>query len=544
MGPARSPRARRRPPRSRLGKPGRHERLHRRNHLLFDRFRQRSGQAVADHRAVGLVAPFGEHPPADDVARHPVRVGRDPQPPPVELPLQAQGEIRDDFAGQEDHGQVVAKGPHGDQVINVRRESAAIHLGEHLGRMTGQTPGRGAGLGLLPLRQASLKFLARRQLAKGDLDRRQPGGQVGACRLELAFEQPAHLVGHGPAVKLGHLHLAPRLRVGVGPAADRDQGGRAGVLGLDQALGHAGPVPVKLIVHPGERGAVAGIIHQDRGQLALLVFHAQQRQAMIHVPLRVDADPQAAAILDRAPVHGEFHGALSPAQSGRSPGGQGGQGDLFHFVDQLGRIALDVPRVLLGQWLQRRQRQESAQPGPRMDVRRANDEALALQAGLGRKPRGHLVGHLGRHPAVLNHHEHGRAFARVGADGQGLGPDPLGNALRLLGAAAIAGQPDRIVGRDVDSGHADGNRLAQDRPRLGQGTRRNKGRSGKDSADAAHAIAPCRKGRGEPRFNFRVTVGGTGGKILPLIPNPYPPIPSLPIRRQAESGLARLLWPW
>ena len=89
------------------------------------------GAVVVDHRAAALVAAFLQDALGGDVAGHVVGVGVDPQPAAVELLLQPQRVIDDDFAGQEDHRQLVAEGPGLDRVGECRLKFlAAVEPGE------------------------------------------------------------------------------------------------------------------------------------------------------------------------------------------------------------------------------------------------------------------------------------------------------------------------------------------------------------------------------------------------------------------------------
>ena len=78
------------------------------------------GVSVEDHGEIGLVAAFAQNPPRWDVARDVVAVGDDPEAALVDLPLEPQGIVDDHFAGEEDHGQIVAEAPGFDRVRDMR----------------------------------------------------------------------------------------------------------------------------------------------------------------------------------------------------------------------------------------------------------------------------------------------------------------------------------------------------------------------------------------------------------------------------------------
>ncbi len=194
----------------------------RRDDLVLDPGLEPGRLAVIDHRPAPLVAPFAEDTLGGDVARVVVGVGDHPEPARVELGLEPEDVIDHDLAGEEDDRQVVAEVPGLDDVIELGLERlASIEPGELGRRVIAGGP---------PFGDQGLQFLDGRQSVERQLDPSNPADGRDADRLERALEEPGDLVADRPAVASGDFPPGAVLGIGVGPAADQDQGDRAGMV--------------------------------------------------------------------------------------------------------------------------------------------------------------------------------------------------------------------------------------------------------------------------------------------------------------------------
>ena len=96
---------------SRPVKRSRQKAMHGLNDQIFRGGREPRRVPVIDHREIGLVTPLAQDPPRGNVAGYVIAVRRDPEPLGVDFPLEPQCVVDDNFAGEKDHGHVVAETP-------------------------------------------------------------------------------------------------------------------------------------------------------------------------------------------------------------------------------------------------------------------------------------------------------------------------------------------------------------------------------------------------------------------------------------------------
>ncbi len=84
-------------------------------------------------------------------------------------------------------------------------------------------------------------------------------GQGGEGRLDEALD----FAGGGESVLFGVVEITARLGIGVGPAADDRQCGRAGELPLDFVAGVAGPLGADLIELAAQGCAMASVAEEN-----------------------------------------------------------------------------------------------------------------------------------------------------------------------------------------------------------------------------------------------------------------------------------------
>src|SRR5262245_19429401 len=204
------------------------EHVHFRNNQFLDLWGPLRRHAVVDLRRIGFIAALFQHAGRRNVGHHVVRVRGDPyRALPANLLLDAPVVVDDDLATEGDPRELVAKAPDVDRVVRVvvGKLAAAVEDLEHVLRPFLDRVGLAQRVGR-PLVFPGDRF-------KGQFDlgifRDHSGGERGHLRGELVLHGDRELF----AVLLAQLDLAPRERVGIGAAADPEEGQRAGVLLLD-----------------------------------------------------------------------------------------------------------------------------------------------------------------------------------------------------------------------------------------------------------------------------------------------------------------------
>ena len=127
--------------------------------------------------------------------------------------------------------------------------------------------------------------------------------------------------------------------------------------------------------------------------------------------------------------------------------------DLLQLVGQLPGITVDcgflVGRNVLGEDVF----EYSGDAGATVRVAEGDGKTFADHAAITQAPQD-LLAHRGRDPAIVDGDEH-EGLRRGGGDRESLGPKVLGDAFRFGLANEVAGEPDRVVRRDVDTADPD-----------------------------------------------------------------------------------------
>ena len=176
---------------------------------------------------------------------------------------------------------------------------------------------------------------------------------------------------------------------------------------------------------------------------------------MIDRTTRRDAEPGPLAVLQHPPVGREPGAPLTPLDPRGPAIGERGAAQLLEPSGQRDCVAVDD--ALLG----RRDRdvedvgQHSAEAGTGVRVGGADREAGAGDAGVG-QPLRQVVCNRPRHANQIDRDQESGppALAKRNRPCR----QALSNLAGWLDAIAVAGQPDRLIRRDVDLGHADADR--------------------------------------------------------------------------------------
>ena len=284
-----------------------------------------------------------------------------------------------------------------------------------------------------------LGFGRRRAEREGHLAKR--GVQPAGDRRHPALESATDFVGDLPALRRGGLGVVAR-DAGVGilirAAADGNQGHRAGMIFLQPLLRVTGPVAANLVVR--ERHTMAGVTGVNRANVALGRAGDEHRQIVI------DRAALGAAAFGKANLARAAGAPLEPARLQIAHGLKSG---LLDPIGQLFRVTVDALLMRRGDRLTKQRRRNAREHRRGVGVRGGDGEALRCEAGFRVQPPGHGLHHRPRHAEVVHGDEHRRAFLAV-VDRQRLGPDFLGDTLRLGPAKAKAAQSHREPWRDID----------------------------------------------------------------------------------------------
>jgi hypothetical protein len=284
----------------------------------------------------------------------------------------------------------------------------------------------------------------RRQLVVGEVDLFEPPLGRGADRPRVAGDQqPLGFGRHLPAVLLGERHAGPRLRVGVGPAADRDESDGSRLVLLDLLGRVPGPVGAALVRLRPEGGAVARVVQQHGPDLPVRALRDEHRQLVVDRP----ALPPAVGREPGLPA--------GDAERARLQVGDGGQRDRRQPVGQQPGVPVDPLLVVRRHRPAEQVRQHPADQRGRVRVRAGEHEPLRRHADLFPDPFSHLVSQGGGDAGSVDRDQHRHVLAVGVPDGQrpcvqlrldtfGLGP-----------AGRVPAEPDGEVGRDVDLGRPD-----------------------------------------------------------------------------------------
>ena len=257
---------------------------------------------------------------------------------------------------------------------------------------------------------------------------------VSGVRPDLRGEQPIDLGRRRGAVLLGVVEVAPRLGIGVGPAADDGDRHGAGRLPLDLVAGVSGPLGADLVELAPQRRAMAGVTEQHGADLARRVDRRQHGQARVDRPVRIDAEPDPLPLLEHPAVGREAGPALAPRQARRLAVRQRRQRDLLDRVGQLAGITLDPLGLVGGERLAEDERPArcsgpgrsayaSSRPRTAPASARPSPSAGPRPPRSSSSPMAQLSTATRRGPPP--------AFAVIAADRQRPGLEPAGDPLRL-----------------------------------------------------------------------------------------------------------------
>jgi hypothetical protein len=385
---------------------------------------------VVDHRALGLVAAFGEDALGRDVAGDVVRVGADPDARAIQLALQAQGVVDDDLSAEEDQGELLAEAPRLHGVAQLGRERlAALEAREVLAGVVAEGAGvaRGALGPLLPCRMSVER---ERDLREVRIKRAREDA--------LVPEQSLDLQRQGDPVRPRVLDAGARLWIGVRAAADRDERDRPRMARLELGRGEARPVAADEIRLGPERRAVAGVVGDQGEDRAALVAGDEERQLVID------------GTSCRAPVRGESDLASGDRERPRREGSDGFARRLNDTrLEHIAGVGHDALLLLDGEfgaehvWDRTVDLRAVVGVGDREDEALARDAALRAQPGRDARRQRAGNGH------QIEGHQHGRRLA-VAGDRERSGEERLQHSLRLGAARRIAAEPDRLRGSDLD----------------------------------------------------------------------------------------------
>ena len=404
--------------------------------LPDDFFLKASGQfrraIVINHRSSTLVATLPEDALGRDVARRVVGVGVDPNAIAIELPLESQRVIDHHFARQKHHRQLVAEAPGLDGIIEpglqrlTSSESGELHPGVIADRVRalGQTLPLGLGW-----RRAEREFHLGKHGAQPAVDRCQP-----------ALEPACNFVGNLPALRRSGGRVVAR-DTGVGilirTAADGNQRHRAGMIFLHPLLRIAGPVAADLVVR--KRHTMAGVAGINCADAALGRAGNEHRQIMI------DRAALGATVFGKANLPRAAGAPLEPA---RLQIAQCLERSLLDPAGQLLRVTVDAPLVRCGNRLAEQGWRHAGEHWRGMRVCGGDGETLRSEACFFAQPLGHGLHHRPRHAEVVDRNEHCRADLAV-VDRERLGPNLLGDPLRLSPPKTEPAEPDREHRRDI-----------------------------------------------------------------------------------------------
>ena len=209
------------------------------------------------------------------------------------------------------------------------------------------------------------------------------------------LEETLDLACDGHPVVLGILEAAPRVRVGVGAAADGHQRDRPGMRAFDRLAGVARPVAAELVEVAAERGAVAGVVNQHGPHRAIGGGDAKHGERVIDGSAGIGAEEDA-LVARFAAIDREAGGPLGPGESSRAAAVESGTRDLLDLVGQLAGVAVDPLLLLGGHRLAEDQGEDARQGGTTVGMRRADHEPFAGESGLFLEPPRDLLGHVRR----------------------------------------------------------------------------------------------------------------------------------------------------
>ena len=393
---------------------------------------------VVDHRARALVAALAEDALRRDVARRIVGIGVDPKPIAVKFPLEPQRVIDDDLARQKQYRQLVTEAPTLDGIIEpglqhlVSSQAGELHPGvvADCVRSLGQA---------LPLSLGRRRAEREGHLAKCGV---QPAGD----RVQRALQPAGDLVGDLPALRRGGGRVVAG-DAGVGilirTAAYGNQRHRAGVIFLQPLLRVAGPVAADLVVR--ERHTMTGVTCVNRADATVGRAGDEHRQIVI------DRATLGAAVLGKANLP---RAAGTPLEPARLQVAHRLECGLLDPAGQLFRVTVNALLVRRRDRLAEQGRCHAGQHRRGVGVRGGDGEAFRGKAGFRAQPLGHGLHHRPWHSEVVDGDEHRGAVLAV-VDRQRLGPDFLGDPLRLGPPKAEAAQPHRETRRDIDRRRTD-----------------------------------------------------------------------------------------
>ena len=146
--------------------------------------------------------------------------------------------------------------------------------------------------------------------------------------------------------------------------------------------------------------------------------------------------------------------AGTPLESARLQVEHGLKRGLLDPAGQLFRVTVNALLMRCGDRLAKQRRRNAREHWRGVGVRGGDGEALRCEAGFFLQPLGHGLHQRPRHAEVVHSDDHRRAGLTV-VDRQCLGPNFLGDALRLGPAKAKPAQPHREPRRDIDRGRPD-----------------------------------------------------------------------------------------